>query len=67
MEKLQRQIRSRYKAVCASLGIRPTLRSNASSDDTSEGDGLDARPTSTRKVWALDGDTKRPTMQGLSF
>ena len=67
IEKLQRQIRSRYKALCASLEIRPTLRSNAPSDDTGGGDGVDARPISTRKVWALDGDTKRPTMQGLNF
>ncbi|KAL4067223.1 hypothetical protein V8B97DRAFT_2009275 [Scleroderma yunnanense] len=67
MEKLQRQIRSRYKALCASLGVRPTLRANAPTDDTSEGDGPDVQSTLTRKIWALDGDTKRPTMQGLSF
>ncbi|KAL4070421.1 hypothetical protein J3A83DRAFT_4094898 [Scleroderma citrinum] len=67
MEKLQRQIRSRYKALCASLGVRPTLRANAPTDDTSEGDGPDVQSTLTRKIWALGGDTKRPTMQGLSF
>lgn len=67
MQKLQSQIRSRYKALCASLGIRPTLRANAPSDDTSGDDGPEVRPTSTRKVWALDGGTKRPSMQGLSF
>ncbi|KIM69984.1 hypothetical protein SCLCIDRAFT_6375 [Scleroderma citrinum Foug A] len=39
MQKLQSQIRSRYKALCASLGIRPTLRANAPSDDTSGDDG----------------------------
>lgn len=68
MQKLQRQIRSRYKALCASLGIRPTLRANAPSDDKASG-GVDpgVQPTSTSKVWALDGGTKRPTMQGLSF
>ncbi|EIW87177.1 DUF1715-domain-containing protein, partial [Coniophora puteana RWD-64-598 SS2] len=30
IEKLQRQIRSRYKALCASLGVKPTLRAASS-------------------------------------
>ncbi|KAI5998118.1 hypothetical protein EDD15DRAFT_296580 [Pisolithus albus] len=68
MEKLQRLIRSRYKALCACLGVRPTLRAELSSGDRgSEGDGPDARRTLTRQVWALEEDTKRPTMHGLSF
>lgn len=68
MEKLQRLIRSRYKALCACLGVRPTLRAELSSDDhADEGDGPDARRNPTRQVWALEEDTKRPTMHGLSF
>ncbi|KAI6136143.1 hypothetical protein F5141DRAFT_1192880 [Pisolithus sp. B1] len=68
MEKLQRLIRSRYKALCACLGVRPTLRADLSSgDNTGEGDGPDARQNPTRQVWALEEDTKRPTMHGLSF
>lgn len=30
ISSLQRQIRSRYKVLCASLGIRPSLRANSS-------------------------------------
>ncbi|KAG6334289.1 hypothetical protein ID866_4804 [Astraeus odoratus] len=67
MEKLQRQIRSRYKALCASLGVRPTLRANISNDDAGDGDDAETRPSSTRKVWALEEGAKRPTMHGLSF
>jgi hypothetical protein len=33
--RLFRQIRSRYKVLCAALGIRPTLRANSTSSTTS--------------------------------
>ncbi|KAG9313883.1 hypothetical protein JVU11DRAFT_4651 [Chiua virens] len=39
LEKLQRQIRSRYKALCASLGVRPTLRAAGADDPTDEDPG----------------------------
>ncbi|KAF9225257.1 DUF1715-domain-containing protein [Gyrodon lividus] len=65
VSKLQRQIRSRYKALCASLGVRPTLRVGGT-DDAGEED-IATPQNSKRTVWALEGDTKRPTMQGLSF
>ena len=71
MSKLQRQIRSRYKALCASLGVRPTLRAGAGNDDAGEGNGSGTpNPQHAgvkRDVWTLEGDIKRPTMQGLSF
>jgi len=64
MAKLQRQIRSRYKALCASLGVRPTLR--AAETDSPE-DGGAASTDQQRHVWKLEEDARRPTMQGLSF
>jgi len=63
ISKLLRQIRSRYKALCASLGVRPTLRSKDTADVGDE-EGL---PHPARQVWKLEDDAKRPTMQGLSF
>ncbi|KIJ66508.1 hypothetical protein HYDPIDRAFT_109553 [Hydnomerulius pinastri MD-312] len=66
ISRLQRQIRSRYKALCASLGVRPTLRSSGT-DDAGEADAANPLQSSGRKVWALEEDAKRPTMQGLSF
>ncbi|KAG8219326.1 hypothetical protein J3R82DRAFT_209 [Butyriboletus roseoflavus] len=74
ISKLQRQIRSRYKALCASLGVRPTLRADAGNDHAGEGHVPPAsgtRPQNAsafkRDVWTLEGDVKRPSMQGLSF
>ncbi|KAF9235140.1 hypothetical protein BU15DRAFT_51759 [Melanogaster broomeanus] len=66
ISKLQRQIRSRYKALCASLGVRPTLRAGGT-DEAGE-EGAAAAPSSSRRtVWALEGNTRRSTTQGLSF
>lgn len=72
LSKLQSHIRSRYKALCASLGVRPTLRVGAGNDDTEEGGGANGTlaPNNTsakRDVWMLEDDVKRPSMQGLSF
>ncbi|KAH0837854.1 hypothetical protein J3R83DRAFT_6080 [Lanmaoa asiatica] len=74
LSKLQRQIRSRYKALCASLGVRPTLRAGSGNEDAGEGrvvaDGTHPslrNASAKRDVWTLEGDVKRPTMQGLSF
>lgn len=74
LSKLQRQIRSRYKALCASLNVRPTLRAGAGNDDAGEGHVGSGTGTpnpqnasAKRDVWTLEGDVKRPTMQGLSF
>lgn len=65
MAKLQRQIRSRYKALCASLGVRPTLRAGAGSAHEDAGE---PNPNATHDVWSFESNVKRPTMQGpLSF
>jgi hypothetical protein len=64
ISKLQRQIRSRYKALCASVGVKPTLRATEA-DTTEEGGVPDT--DHQKQVWKLEEDAKRSTMQGLSF
>ncbi|OJA11863.1 hypothetical protein AZE42_03275 [Rhizopogon vesiculosus] len=64
ISKLQRQIRSRYKALCASLGVKPTLR--ATEAGTTEEGGVSGTDQQ-KQVWKLEEDARRPTMQGLSF
>ncbi|KAG0703622.1 hypothetical protein DFH29DRAFT_828830 [Suillus ampliporus] len=64
ISKLQRQIRSRYKALCASLGVKPTLR--AADTEATEGGGIQSADQQ-KQVWKLEEDARRPTMQGLSF
>ncbi|KAH7924469.1 DUF1715-domain-containing protein [Leucogyrophana mollusca] len=66
ISKLLRQIRSRYKALCASLGVRPTLRA-AQVAEAGDEEGSGPGPSASRQVWKLEEDAKRPTMQGLSF
>lgn len=80
--KLLRQIRSRYKVLCASLGVRPRLRSAEAPDldDKSQVDnemedavggtiGQRVAPGSAIPVWKLDntGAKKPVTNQDLSF
>ncbi|KAI9569459.1 hypothetical protein HD554DRAFT_2091299 [Boletus coccyginus] len=74
MSKLQRQIRSRYKVLCASLGVRPASRAGTGKEDAGEGHPASGIGTlnpqsasAKRDVWTLEGDARRPTMQGLSF
>lgn len=71
--KLFRQIRSRYKALCASLGVRPSLR--ALEEDTSNGsvadesntvEGRSSKSSGTR-IWRIEGDRTKPQDDGLSF
>ncbi|KAL6306536.1 hypothetical protein BKA93DRAFT_145785 [Sparassis latifolia] len=64
--KLFRQIRSRYKALCATLGVRPTLRAGGSSvsqEETSESVSIseDASPDRKRNVWSLQADDRTPS------
>ncbi|KAG6380691.1 hypothetical protein JVT61DRAFT_5068 [Boletus reticuloceps] len=69
LSTLQRQIRSRHKALCASLGVRPTLRPSVSAGNE-DGDATGVRGTGDpqkRQVWTLEGDVRRSTIQGLSF
>ena len=65
VSKLFRQIRSRYKALCSTLGIRPSLRA---AEDLLSKDS-DEPKTSRRQVWKLEGDTKRVAEEdkGLNF
>lgn len=66
MSRLQRQIRSRYKALCASLGVRPTLRAGVGNVNEDAGEGGNA--SAKRDVWTLEDDVRRPAMpEGLSF
>jgi len=39
ISKLQRQIRSRYKALCSCLGVRPRIRAASDSDTSLAPDG----------------------------
>ncbi|KAF8131563.1 hypothetical protein EV363DRAFT_1398652 [Boletus edulis] len=69
LSTLQRQIRSRYKALCASIGVRPTLRPSVSTG-SEDGDASGVSGTGDpqkRQVWTLEGDVRRSTIQGLSF
>lgn len=71
--KLFRQIRSRYKALCAILGVRPTLRSggasspaqdeNLDSDDAPGG----ARAGAARNVWPVQPADRQRSGEELSF
>jgi hypothetical protein len=70
LSALLRQARSRYKALCASVGMRPSLRAALSDsvEDTIEGDAeISTEPDSrkTRSVWKVEGAPT--TEQGLSF
>ncbi|PCH34865.1 hypothetical protein WOLCODRAFT_78724, partial [Wolfiporia cocos MD-104 SS10] len=69
--RLFRQIRSRYKALCATLGVRPTLRAGGSSTPAQELDPADSaevpRQGGSRNVWPVQSADKAPTKEELSF
>lgn len=75
--KLFRQIRSRYKALCATLGVRPTLRAGESMSphgDTQDHSEQPHDPGNTDiapKVWPIqDASSKTPSQKqtvDLSF
>jgi hypothetical protein len=68
------QARSRYKALCARLGVRPSLRvSQASgaavgvSGEAHEVEGLQCQadsegPSPRSRVWAVESDAKAPDL-----
>jgi hypothetical protein len=67
--KLFRQIRGRYKVLCASLGVRPTLRASAEAEggeQADEAEGGEVKNTRTR-VWKIEGERTRTVEEGLSF
>jgi len=71
IQKLFRQIRSRYKALCATLGVRPSLRAAEQEGDQSKTggqiEGDTDRNSKVKKVWSVDAIGKRPTGEQLSF
>ncbi|KAF5385363.1 hypothetical protein D9615_001011 [Tricholomella constricta] len=72
--KLFRQIRSRYKVLCSTLGVRPSLRYSDRSQDRDE--AADAtlagpdKPTSEKSVWKTEkgaGANAPRAVSGHSF
>ena len=67
--KLFRQIRSRYKALCSTLGVKPSLRAAETSPSREHGEDA-AEIGSGREgpqVWTLETQAKKPASQGLDF
>lgn len=63
--KLFRQIRSRYKVLCATLGTKPTIRAAASQDEASDSSGV---PQETKNsVWQIDSPAQPSRGDALSF
>ncbi|EKM51033.1 uncharacterized protein PHACADRAFT_212934 [Phanerochaete carnosa HHB-10118-sp] len=70
--KLFRQIRSRYKALCATLGVRPTLRAGgaAGSPDGDEDPAhspIEDASTDSTTVWKIDNKPRARGNNDLSF
>jgi len=69
--RLFRQIRARYKILCATLGVRPSLRATEadSQEDVDGGEPMQLDSGSKpRKVWEVDNIGKRTTgPQQLGF
>ncbi|KIP01794.1 hypothetical protein PHLGIDRAFT_80066 [Phlebiopsis gigantea 11061_1 CR5-6] len=67
--KLFRQIRSRYKALCATLGVRPTLRAAGAQDGLDDpGDSpAGASAVAGQSVWKIDKQPPARVTNDLSF
>ena len=70
--RLFRQIRSRYKALCATLGVRPSLRTSGGEEDNGEVEEDSGAVSGGRKgeVWKVEEASTRTTArpgQDLSF
>lgn len=70
--KMFRQVRSRYKALCSSLGVKPSLRAAEASPlhEPNAGDAIQAgsgRESIVDSVWRLDNQPKGHSVQGLDF
>jgi len=67
--RLFRQIRSRYKALCSTLGVKPSLRAAETSPSREQAE--DAAETESRReglaVWTLDTQAKKPPGQSSDF
>ncbi|KAI0338762.1 DUF1715-domain-containing protein [Trametopsis cervina] len=69
--KLFRQIRSRYKALCATLGVKPTLRvSGSSTTQEDEEDPANMPPISGREkngIWKINDTRVSGTQKDYTF
>ncbi|KAJ8701818.1 peroxisomal copper amine oxidase, variant 2 [Pleurotus ostreatus] len=64
--KLFRQIRSRYKILCSTLGVKPSLRS-ADGAPSEEDFQEDSNPSTRQPVWKVDEQSRVATGQSLEF
>ncbi|TDL20439.1 hypothetical protein BD410DRAFT_371661 [Rickenella mellea] len=61
MSKLLNQIRSRYKMLCATLGVKPSLRAGTAPESKNDNASLDAATTRSGGIWKVErppGDFK---------
>ncbi|KAF9817940.1 hypothetical protein IEO21_03134 [Rhodonia placenta] len=71
--RLFRQIRSRYKALCATLGVRPTLRAadciapNSSEDAENGNSQSSTRPSGSKSVWPVQSIDNQRSGEQFSF
>lgn len=71
--KLFRQIRSRYKALCSTLGVRPSLRAAAAAETSPPPPAPDQGQMETDggmevgSVWKLENQPKKNLGPGLDF
>jgi len=67
--RLFRQIRARYKALCAILGVRPSLRAAGKDPENADGESMQLGSEAKHEaVWEVDSIGKRATgSQQLSF
>lgn len=68
--KLFRQIRSRYKALCSTLGVKPSLRAAETPPTRDQAPDVDTDGPSRKTaapVWKLENQPKKSPAQGLDF
>lgn len=69
--RLFRQIRSRYKALCSTLGVKPSLRAAGASPSRDQAEdpvqSEAGREGGAGSVWELDNQPKKPSAHGLDF
>lgn len=75
--KLFRRIRSRYKALCSTLGVRPTLRAGETTQPHGEVDDQSSPPRDfphvddAQSIWPIQKDSSKTPSQNqagdLSF
>jgi len=53
LSKLLSQIRSRYKMLCATVGVKPSLRASNVRAEASDAD-TDREPKGSKPLWKLD-------------